>query len=233
MKSQKEVDRILHATLADRKLSRTERRALKEILEELDPDPNQLAFLRHRAFAVGREAIKNAADGREVVEWLEDIVKLFIPSPEDEPVATTAQARFSPGNECPDLIESLLKNARQSADICVFTITDNRLSEAILAAHRRGVKVRIISDDDKAHDKGSDVHRLRKSGVNVRVDETDKHMHHKFAVFDHTRLLTGSYNWTRSAFKENEENVVVVDDPRLVSPFVEEFDKLWAEFGDD
>ena len=230
MKSQKDVDRIFHATLADRNLSRSERRALKEILDDLDPSPNQLAFLRHRAFAVARGAISNAADGRQVVEWLEEIVKLLVPRPEDEPIGTTARARFSPGSECRDQIETLLESARRSADICVFTITDDRLSRAIVDAHRRGVRVRVISDDDKAFDRGSDVHRLRDSGVQVRVDKTDKHMHHKFALFDHTTLLTGSYNWTRSAFKENEENIIVVDDPRLVSAFSEEFASLWKMF---
>ena len=29
----------------------------------------------------------------------------------------------------------------QRVDICVFTITDDRLSDAIVAAHRRGVAV--------------------------------------------------------------------------------------------
>lgn len=53
-------------------------------------------------------------------------------------------------------------------------------------------------------------------------------MHHKFAVFDRVRLLTGSYNWTRSAATENHENVLVSDDPRLVLPFCRAFDDLWT-----
>jgi cardiolipin hydrolase len=52
-------------------------------------------------------------------------------------------------------------------------------------------------------------------------------MHHKFALFDDARLLTGSYNWTRSAADCNEENLIVTGDPRLVGPFRQEFDKLW------
>jgi phosphatidylserine/phosphatidylglycerophosphate/cardiolipin synthase-like enzyme len=55
-------------------------------------------------------------------------------------------------------------------------------------------------------------------------------MHHKFAVIDGKTLLTGSYNWTRSAADFNEENVVVTDDPRLVSSFAAEFEKLWKKF---
>lgn len=234
MKSQKEVDQILNATLADHKLSRTERRALKEIIAELDPDPNQTAFLRHRAFEVARTALAKTSSptgSAEVINWLEDIVKLMIPRPDDEPLATTAIARFSPGDDCPDQIMRLLKGARKSIDICVFTITDNRLSQEIERCHQRGVNVRIISDNDKATDRGSDVHELDRSGLKVAYDESDKHMHHKFAIFDRSTLLTGSYNWTRSAYRENEENIVVTDDPRLVSGFTEEFDTLWARLG--
>jgi cardiolipin hydrolase len=55
-------------------------------------------------------------------------------------------------------------------------------------------------------------------------------MHHKFAIFDRTYLVTGSYNWTRSAASYNEENIVVSDDRRLVSAFSGTFEKLWEKF---
>ncbi|MGE3822383.1 MAG: phospholipase D-like domain-containing protein [Isosphaeraceae bacterium] len=52
-------------------------------------------------------------------------------------------------------------------------------------------------------------------------------MHHKFAVFDEKIALTGSYNWTRGAARDNEENLIVSTDPRLVGPFVRAFEALW------
>ena len=115
--------------------------------------------------------------------------------------------------------------------MCVFTITDDRIADAMLAAHRRGVRVRVITDNDKALDEGSDAQRLERAGVALRIDQTEHHMHHKFAVFDGERLLTGSYNWTRSAARNNEENLIVTRDPGLVRAFSEEFERLWARFG--
>lgn len=88
--------------------------------------------------------------------------------------------------------------------------------------------MRIITDDEKSFDRGSDVQRLREAGVPVRVDGSEHHMHHKFALFDRVDLLTGSYNWTRSAANFNQENVVVTRDPRLVSAFSSMFDDLWS-----
>jgi phosphatidylserine/phosphatidylglycerophosphate/cardiolipin synthase-like enzyme len=91
--------------------------------------------------------------------------------------------------------------------------------------------VRVITDDTKADDVGSDVDRIAGAGIPVRVDRSPCHMHHKFAVLDEATLLTGSYNWTRSAAAENQENLVVSDDVRLVSPFVATFERLWASLG--
>ena len=80
-------------------------------------------------------------------------------------------------------------------------------------------------------DLGSDVARLARSGVSVRFDHSDAHMHHKFAVFDRRLLLTGSFNWTRSASSENHENIVLTSDARLVGAFSREFEALWEAFG--
>ena len=111
--------------------------------------------------------------------------------------------------------------------ICVFTISDDRLSDAIMSAHRSGLTVRVISDNDKMHDRGSDVERLYQAGVDVRIDRSPEHMHHKFMVIDGRTVMTGSYNWTRSAETRNEENIIAVDDPQLAARFSEEFERIW------
>jgi phosphatidylserine/phosphatidylglycerophosphate/cardiolipin synthase-like enzyme len=145
--------------------------------------------------------------------------------------APLAEVSFSPGNDCLQTICGQLSRVRRSIDICVFTITDDRIAHAILEAHRRGVKVRVITDNDKSLDEGSDVDRLARAGVPVRKDISEYHMHHKFAVFDGRRMLTGSYNWTRGAARYNEENLIVSGDPRLVEPFTREFEALWRKLG--
>jgi len=138
------------------------------------------------------------------------------------------QAYFSPGPDCRIAIEQAMETALSELLICVFTISDDRLSDAIMAAHRSGLTVRVISDNDKMHDRGSDVERLSQAGVNVRIDRSPEHMHHKFMVIDGHTVMTGSYNWTRSAETRNEENIIAVDDPQLATRFSEEFERIWA-----
>jgi len=56
------------------------------------------------------------------------------------------------------------------------------------------------------------------------------HMHHRFAIFDSSQVLTGSYNWTRAAAKMNHENIAVSNDPRLVRRFSSEFQRMLDVF---
>lgn len=137
------------------------------------------------------------------------------------------QAYFSPGPDCRIAIEQAMETAVDELLICVFTISDDRLSDAIMNAHRNGLTVRVISDNDKMYDRGSDVGRLSQAGVNVRIDLSPEHMHHKFMIIDGRTVMTGSYNWTRSAETRNEENLISVDDPQLAIRFTEEFERIW------
>ena len=98
-----------------------------------------------------------------------------------------------------------------------------------MAAHRRGVSVRVITDNEKSLDEGSDARGLERVGVAVRVDRSEAHMHHKYAIFDEEVLLTGSYNWTRSAALYNRENLVVTREARLVAAFGRDFEALWGD----
>lgn len=219
-----QLDRILQHTLNDYRVSRGEKRVLSSILDDIGADEQQLAYFRHRAFEIARQEV-TGPEAHAVIGWLEDIVKVLQAEPTSS--AKTPKAYFSPGSACRNAIGSLLRSARKTVDICVFTITDDRVSDEIVDAFGRGVSIRIITDDDKSEDRGSDISRLRDMGIPVRMDRTSNHMHHKFAIFDNATCVTGSYNWTRSAAEYNEENIVVQYDRSLVHQFRDVFDTLW------
>jgi mitochondrial cardiolipin hydrolase len=220
-----ELEPILRRTLTDGRLSGSERQALAVLLDERRPDDQQLGVLRHRAFELACEQLQDPR-AVQMLGWLHDVLKTLQRRPET--AATASEAHFSPGDACFRRIVGLFQGARRSVDVCVFTITDDRISAAILDAHRRGVALRVLTDNEKEHDPGSDVERLRSAGVPLRVDRTPYHMHHKYAIFDGRLLLNGSYNWTRGAAENNEENLTVTDDRRLVQAFQAAFEKLWA-----
>lgn len=221
-----EFEEILARTLDDGRLSRSERKAIQARLETDGADEQLRSQLRAMAFDKARDVMRDSRDGA-VVEWLEDMVKSLLPPGDPRPVPAP-EAYFSPGDGCRERVVSLLGACRDRVDVCVFTITDDRITDALVEAHRRGVRVRVITDNEKALDLGSDIDRLERAGIPVRVDHTPDHMHHKFAVFDGQRLVTGSYNWTRSASAANWENIIVLGEPPLIARFQEVFETLWT-----
>ncbi|MFC5269963.1 phospholipase D-like domain-containing protein [Adhaeribacter terreus] len=139
------------------------------------------------------------------------------------------KAYFSPGTDCQQAIISAIENAQNSIKICVFTISDDQITNAILKAHWKNINIRILTDNEKLFDLGSDIRQLAQAGIAVRTDNTRNHMHHKFALIDNELLITGSYNWTRSAALYNHENVIVSNSKELVQDFLVEFNSLWPE----
>jgi phosphatidylserine/phosphatidylglycerophosphate/cardiolipin synthase-like enzyme len=222
-----EFEKLLSETFEDRHLSRKESQALRQRLQEANVRPEQRGDFRRRAFEKARQAISSEKD-QQVLEWLEAVIKVLIPR-DDE--AAESRAFFSSQHHCQREIVRLLDASQKRVEICVFAISDDEIRDAILRAHERGVNIRIITDDQKSKDKGADAPTFKKAKIPVRFDSQEQHMHHKFAIFDDTTLLTGSHNWTWSAAKDNEENFLVTEDRDLVNAYRSQFDRLWNELG--
>jgi phosphatidylserine/phosphatidylglycerophosphate/cardiolipin synthase-like enzyme len=222
-----DIAEILRKTISDNRISRGEKKLLQQLAREIDLEQHQLSLLKSQIFGIARQQLLSP-DAKQVNEWVEDVLKAI--EPRESKSVIQSEALFSPEEACALKIISLIDRARKQIDVCVFTITDNRISDALCRAHKRRVNVRVISDNDKSRDRGSDVDRLESMGIQVRTDNEPSHMHHKYALFDSNWLLTGSYNWTRSASTENEENIVVTNDPNLVSEFRDHFSNLWNRY---
>jgi len=224
------LDRI-DRSIDDAVLTTPEKHALVADLSARPWRIDQLRQLRNHAFELVLARARDPAQAARMpalVKWLSEIVKVL-----DQfaaPVVIETEVWFSPGSECRAAVINHIGSCRKRADICVFTIADDDITAAILAAHRRGVAVRVVSDDDKRHDAGSDIQRLRDAGIAVVLDDSDAHMHHKFALLDERWLLNGSFNWTRSASQVNEENLVATNDPQQLREFGGQFEALWERF---
>ena len=134
---------------------------------------------------------------------------------------------FSPGETCRNAIIDEIKKAKHQLKICVFTISDDKITQAIIEAHKRKVSISIITDNDKTLDIGSDIDMLSKSGIRVKIDMSSNHMHHKFMISDERSVVTGSYNWTNSAARFNQENIIVTQESEAIQSFLNEYERLW------
>lgn len=232
----RELEALLQQTLTDPRIGPVTRASIERVVQQRALDPDTVTLFCAQAIVLAQAALTDARM-RDTFAWLLDLAELArdaapapkLPVPEG-PGRDLGRVAFSPGEDCLDVIRGEFARARRTVDVCVFTITDDRIRAAMLDARRRGVLIRVISDDDKSMDEGSDIESLRRAGIEVRLDQTDSHMHHKFAVYDGARLLSGSYNWTRSAASYNQENVVVTAERAVVERFRDEFERLWGDF---
>lgn len=213
----------LRDSIADEVFSKNEKRSLRALVEELAPDEQQLAFLRSQLFAIANEKI-TSTNQVFILEWLKAGVNALTISS-----STHSEVYFSPGETCADALVRNIDQATSTLCVCVFTISDDRITKSLLTAHQRGVKIQLITDNDKSLDLGSDIQQLRRAGIPTRMDATPNHMHHKFMIVDNRVVITGSYNWTRSAARFNQENILVTRETGVIKSFQEEFEKLWQE----
>jgi hypothetical protein len=176
------------------------------------------------------EAYRLTEERSDAIPWLKTCVRA-ITNELMEPRKRFADAMFFPSAASEARVIEYLGQAEKSMEVCLFTITNNQIADALRAAHHRGVAVRIITDDENLKMLGSDVRDLGEYGIPFKADSDPRsHMHNKFVVIDDLLLLTGSFNWTKQAVFKNQENLALFDDAGLVSLYKQEFEKLWAQF---
>jgi phosphatidylserine/phosphatidylglycerophosphate/cardiolipin synthase-like enzyme len=152
-----------------------------------------------------------------------------------------AHALFSPDDNVQDVLIDLINKEQKCIDIAVFSFTNKKIAQALLRAHERGIRIRIIVDQISVHDRFGKIHKLCKGGLkNICVYQSTKRkslfpdrMHNKFIIFgknilNKTFVWTGSFNFTRSATQANQENVVIVENINIMNKFKKQFKVLLA-----
>lgn len=222
-----ELKKQFENSLNDYILSRSEKRQLKLEIKGLHLKTNEIQVLKSEIKKLAIEKI--SGKGNElIIEWMYEANKL-LSSQSSQNKKDIPRVIFSPGEECREAIISQIRFAKHKIRICVFTISDNKISEEIIQAHHLGKKVQILTDNEKQFDMGSDIEQFRQEGIPVTIDQTKAHMHHKFALIDSDTVITGSYNWTRSAATSNHENILISKEPSIFKAYEKEFESLWKE----
>ncbi|MFA6003738.1 MAG: phospholipase D-like domain-containing protein [Elusimicrobiota bacterium] len=142
---------------------------------------------------------------------------------------------FSPSPDTEEWLLQAIGLSRESIDLAMFSLTSQDIMQALMAARRRGVRIRIVFDERNAGE-FREMRTLIKNGFDVLVltgrNREKGALHSKFAIFDGRLMETGSYNWTGNARDNNYENLVFLDDSRDVAAFLGYFERLrgsaWA-----
>ena len=152
------------------------------------------------------------------------------PKDTPHPTVTIAGARiethFASQVDPTPRIESAIREARSKVDFLAFSFTHDGIGTALVERHRGGVKVRGVFENTGSETRFSEYGRLKEAGVEVYQDGNPYVMHHKVIVVDDHLVIFGSFNFSDNAAQDNDENLLVVDDPVFANAFSAEINRM-------
>lgn len=139
------------------------------------------------------------------------------------------EVAFSPGG-AEGLVLREIAAARTSIDMAAYSFTSAPIAKALVDAHKRGVRVRVVLDKSQLSERYTGATFLANAGIEVRINSRYSIMHNKFLVVDGATVQTGSFNYTKAAAERNAENVLVIrNTPAIARAYADEWLRLWGE----
>ena len=134
----------------------------------------------------------------------------------------SVEVAFTPGDRIDRLLIAAIDAARSEVLVQAYSFTDHAIARALVRARARGVAVRVVADREQARALPQNVlAELAAGGVEAWLDGNFQAAHNKVIVIDaetpHATTITGSYNFTIAAQRNNAENVIVLRDNAAVA----------------
>jgi phosphatidylserine/phosphatidylglycerophosphate/cardiolipin synthase-like enzyme len=140
--------------------------------------------------------------------------------------ACEVQPLFSPYDKVDDAIHAQLEQASKSVHCSLYGITNLRLANDLIAAKQRGADVGIGLDKTQAAGQ-HDLHAtLQAAGILVAIKPVATLEHNKFFVIDRATVIMGSWNWSNSAQKQDNSDVIITDCPKVAQAFEAAFQRI-------
>ncbi len=133
---------------------------------------------------------------------------------------------FSPPDEVMQKLVAQVKAAQKSIKFMAFTYTHADLSNAMIERAKAGVKVEGVIENRGAS-QGALV-PLFCAKLPVKTDGNKYTMHHKVIIIDDETVITGSFNFTKAADTENDDNVLIIHSKTVAAAYNLEFGKVYG-----
>jgi len=151
------------------------------------------------------------------------------------PAQGTLEVAFSPADDAEALLLRVIAATRETLHVQAYAFTSRRIADALVAAHRRGVRVAVLADAGmNARGAKGALSRLLAAGVPVALETRYAAAHNKLLIADAggpgCAVATGSYNFTWSARNRNAENLLVLrDNCPLAATYLDNWKRHRAE----
>jgi phosphatidylserine/phosphatidylglycerophosphate/cardiolipin synthase-like enzyme len=151
------------------------------------------------------------------------------------PARGTVQVAFTPWDNAEGMIVDGIRRAKTQILVQAFSFTSRTLANALIAAKRRGVDVRVMADREQTFGgEASRIPDLVQAGIPVVLEVRYQSAHNKVMVIDagtaDAAVITGSYNWTYAAQTKNAENVLILrHNPDVANAYAANWRRHFAE----
>jgi phosphatidylserine/phosphatidylglycerophosphate/cardiolipin synthase-like enzyme len=133
-----------------------------------------------------------------------------------DPSSPTITPYFSPKGGCTQAVLDALGSAKNTVLVQAYSFTSAPIAKALVDAHKQGVDIQVILDKSQKSERYSSATFLANEGIPTYIDAAHKIAHNKVMIIDGKTLITGSFNFTKSAEEGNAENLLVIsNDPDL------------------
>jgi phosphatidylserine/phosphatidylglycerophosphate/cardiolipin synthase-like enzyme len=144
-----------------------------------------------------------------------------------------AQVFFAPEDNAMDRVIEMVKGAKKSIKFIAFAYTSDSLFEAMKERLGAGVKIEGLFESFHAGWAKIKIGPLHAAGAKVRFDTNPDTLHHKVIIVDDRYVLTGSFNFSDGADRNNDENLMVLDNIAIAAAFTKEFESLMSTTSPD
>jgi phosphatidylserine/phosphatidylglycerophosphate/cardiolipin synthase-like enzyme len=145
---------------------------------------------------------------------------------EPQPAEILAIYFTPPAGGASGLIKQI-DGAKKSIKVMAYGFTATNLAEALVRAKRRGVDVGLIQDEKSAQNNRETLPILLAAGIEVRSDGKHAIQHNKVMLIDDDIVITGSYNFTKSAESRNAENIMIVRSSYAAKRYADNWKSHW------
>lgn len=143
-----------------------------------------------------------------------------------KPYFSRTNSNYNEGGGVDDLIINEINQAQKSIRLAIYGFSNDRIRDAVLDAHKRGVDTIVVTDDSQLN--SENIRMLKEAGIDLVDDENPYAlMHHKFLVIDERVVWSGSANYSYYAFYKNNENLVKITSSKIAKVYLDEFDELY------
>ena len=131
------------------------------------------------------------------------------------------QVYFSPNHGATKAVVDALDGAMSTVLVQAYSFTSAPIAKALVEAHDRGVDVQVILDRKETGSKYSSADFLAHAGITPLIDGRHAIAHNKVVVIDGLVVITGSFNFTTAAERQNAENLLVIHNRALAARYTE------------